>query len=187
MDETHSGSSVDQWFYAEGGARNGPVSSDELSALLRSGRIDDTTAVWRQGFADWMPLRNSGASCVQGLPPSLKAKDINNWWVWLLALGPMFAWLITSNIDGLRPGSSAFQGLGLLMFIYNTVISACDERALKKAGHKTTQVWIGALFVPVYLFIRASRVRQTPWYGWVWILFFIVWVLAASAKGTTGV
>jgi hypothetical protein len=174
---------VNQWFYAEGGGRKGPVSSDELSALLRSGRIDDTTAVWRQGFATWVSLRDSGAPCVQALPPSLNASDINNWWIWLLALGPLFGGIITSGSHEVgQSGSNMYHIVGFGLFFYNTIIALLDERSLRKAGHKTTQVWIGAFFVPVYLFIRASRVRQTPWYGWVWVFFFFIWALSAGAQ-----
>ena len=49
--------SVD-WFYSEQGDRMGPVGDSELESLFRSGRITNTTLVWRSGMAGWEPLQN---------------------------------------------------------------------------------------------------------------------------------
>lgn len=47
-----------QWFYAEGNRQQrGPLASDELIALYQSSRIAADTLVWREGMAQWQPLR----------------------------------------------------------------------------------------------------------------------------------
>ncbi|RRU07297.1 pilin [Stenotrophomonas sp. 278] len=47
-----------QWFYAEGNRQQrGPLASDELIALYTSSRIGLDTLVWRDGLAQWLPLR----------------------------------------------------------------------------------------------------------------------------------
>ncbi len=47
-----------QWFYAEGNRQQrGPLASDELIALYQSSRIAADTLVWRDGMAQWQPLR----------------------------------------------------------------------------------------------------------------------------------
>lgn len=47
-----------QWFYAEGNRQQrGPLASEELIALHQSSRIAGDTLVWREGMAQWQPLR----------------------------------------------------------------------------------------------------------------------------------
>ncbi|MGV8961547.1 MAG: pilin [Stenotrophomonas sp.] len=49
---------MSQWFYAEGNReRCGPLPSENLVELFRSGRIALDTLVWREGMAEWQPLR----------------------------------------------------------------------------------------------------------------------------------
>ncbi|HEU6446949.1 MAG TPA: RDD family protein [Verrucomicrobiae bacterium] len=43
------------WYYVEQGQQAGPVGDDQFSELVRSGKIDSDTLVWREGMADWMP------------------------------------------------------------------------------------------------------------------------------------
>lgn len=45
-----------QWYYAKGGQQQGPVTQEELQALLRNGTLNPATdLVWNQGMADWLP------------------------------------------------------------------------------------------------------------------------------------
>lgn len=49
---------MNQWFYAEGNRQQrGPLASEELVALYTSSRIGLDTLVWRDGLAQWEPLR----------------------------------------------------------------------------------------------------------------------------------
>ncbi|WP_282296994.1 pilin [Stenotrophomonas sp. PS02289] len=51
-----------QWFYAEGNRQQrGPLASEELIALYTSSRIGLDTLVWRDGLAQWLPLRDVAA------------------------------------------------------------------------------------------------------------------------------
>jgi hypothetical protein len=45
-----------QWFVAVGDAPQGPLGTAALSELLRSTRVTAESPVWREGFADWVPL-----------------------------------------------------------------------------------------------------------------------------------
>ena len=42
------------WHYMKNGAQAGPVSTDELKALLASGTIKADTLVWREGLPGWV-------------------------------------------------------------------------------------------------------------------------------------
>lgn len=55
-----------EWFYTDtAGAEHGPVSADELKQLAVNQTIRDTTDVWTDGFAEWVP-----ASQIEGLIPA---------------------------------------------------------------------------------------------------------------------
>ena len=47
------------WYYDQGGQRQGPVPESEIDRLLASGAINETTLVWREGMANWAPLREA--------------------------------------------------------------------------------------------------------------------------------
>jgi hypothetical protein len=70
------------WFYSDGKQQQGPVSDAQLDELLRSGKINQTTPVWREGMTDWQPLnvarsdvppipgaRNTCVECGKTFPP----------------------------------------------------------------------------------------------------------------------
>lgn len=54
-----------EWFYADGGAECGPVSSNELKRMAESGTVSPETLIWKEGYSDWVPAKN-----VQGLFPA---------------------------------------------------------------------------------------------------------------------
>ena len=56
---------ADQWYYALGGERLGPVSQEQLRELSSSGQLQASDLVWQEGMADWTP-----AGEVQGLLPA---------------------------------------------------------------------------------------------------------------------
>lgn len=47
------------WFYAAGGQQQGPVDEAQLDALIASGQVKPDTLVWREGMANWQPLRDA--------------------------------------------------------------------------------------------------------------------------------
>jgi hypothetical protein len=59
------------WYYALDGQQAGPVSETQLDELLRSGKINLDTPVWREGMAGWQPLnavRTADPSVPSGMP-----------------------------------------------------------------------------------------------------------------------
>ena len=54
----------DQWYYAQQGQRQGPVSEEQLKQLASTGQVKPTDKVWKQGMAEWQ-----AASAVEGLIP----------------------------------------------------------------------------------------------------------------------
>ena len=50
------------WYYAAGGRQQGPVDDAQLDAMLQSGQINQDTLIWRDGMANWLPLRQARPS-----------------------------------------------------------------------------------------------------------------------------
>ena len=44
-----------EWYYADGQERRGPVTTDDLKAMLADRRVGPDQLVWRAGMADWQP------------------------------------------------------------------------------------------------------------------------------------
>jgi hypothetical protein len=58
------------WYYAAGGQQQGPVDDAQLDALLSSGQINAETLIWRDGMANWQPLRQARSTpATLGAPP----------------------------------------------------------------------------------------------------------------------
>lgn len=61
-----------KWFYAQGPDRQGPVSSDQLLALVTDGVVTDDTLVWRESMAEWQAfatVRGGLLPAPAGAPP----------------------------------------------------------------------------------------------------------------------
>jgi hypothetical protein len=54
------------WYYSKHGTNYGPVSSSELKALARAGKLLPTDLVWKEGVSSWKP-----AAKVKGLFPAV--------------------------------------------------------------------------------------------------------------------
>jgi len=48
----------DQWFYFHNNKQEGPVTLSQLKDLIAQGRLNQTSYVWTNGFADWKPLKD---------------------------------------------------------------------------------------------------------------------------------
>ncbi len=50
-----------EWHYAPAGSqgRQGPVSTAEIRMLIRSGRLQPGDRLWKEGLADWIPVRQA--------------------------------------------------------------------------------------------------------------------------------
>jgi len=61
------------WYYIEDEQQRGPVMEADLEGLRRDGKINAETMVWREGLADWQPLREvqpaAGQPVQPGAPP----------------------------------------------------------------------------------------------------------------------
>lgn len=57
------------WYYESEGRQQGPIDEAEFDRLIAAGTIKPETLVWRDGMADWKPLREARASAPGLVPP----------------------------------------------------------------------------------------------------------------------
>jgi hypothetical protein len=48
---------TEQWYYAQNGQQQGPVSAEVFRRLAETGQLQPTDLVWKEGMANWAPAR----------------------------------------------------------------------------------------------------------------------------------
>jgi GYF domain 2 len=165
-----------EWYYSREGKRYGPAADDLLRKLVVARTLVRDTPVWRAGMADWVPASQTEINSLFSLdakPPPLMGESVNNSIVWILAFVPLLAAFVEYFLAAATESpQTKFWWIAIPM---NIVLCLADSRKLKHAGHDTEGMFVWALFlVPVYLFVRASRLKQNPVYGFVWLATFFI-------------
>lgn len=190
MSDTINGAgTTGEWFFTENGQRKGPVTIADLLELLRAEKVNGDTPVWTRGLSGWQALRTTDLGVhLQDAPPPVAPAHINNGLVWTLAILPIpYAFL--TGISAIRAANNPYEDhtlLQLLAFglpaLLNAVLCLLDERQMKRAGYADKWLTlVGVLLAPAYLFLRASRLRQTPSYGFAWVVSFVLGLLILFA------
>lgn len=175
------------WYYEWDGKRVGPVSTLKMQALIASKTLDYGSMVWQAGMTAWAKVEDTelAGRLKQAGPPPLTSETVNPSVVWLLAVSPFVSLVIQYAIamhiaDGneLKAGKSlAAGGFWYIPPLLSIALSYWDVAVLKKAGVNVRllgQAWL----VPVYLFKRAKLLHQNPAYFWVWLVLFVLSLLA---------
>lgn len=186
-----------EWYYVVNGARRGPTTATTIKDLLNKKEIETDTQVWRKGMPEWKPLRESDLSeLVAAEPPALSSKHIGNGYVWTLALLPIVLGVIEAMVSASNQDAAAravafgvpyhaSRGLPFQVpVIINGLLGWLDDRRLQKAGYgsRATRV-TSVLLTPVYLFMRAKRLKQRPYYAVAWIVSLIIgFIIYASVE-----
>jgi hypothetical protein len=187
-----------QWYYFANGSRQGPTDPATINALLDKKQIEPDCQVWRKGMPEWKSLRESDlAELVAADPPPISAQQIGNGYVWTLALLPLIFGVIEAAVSAsnqeaatrsLVLGFPYHPSKGLpfqIPLLVNAALGWLDDRKLKQAGYGSRVTRVTAVLVqPVYLFLRASRLKQRPYYAVAWIISFVAGLLIyASVEG----
>jgi GYF domain 2 len=179
------------WYYADGGKRTGPVAASDIEELLARRQIDKNVEVWRKGMKDWVPIHETElVNKIDDVTPPLPSHAVNNIIVWLLAFSP----LIFAAIDQTMKQQQVLQMLGGNVSSLNSLLSGnvagipwfvpgaiyfvlcvIDINLLYRAGYRAWYLGASAfLFSPIYPFVRASRLKQPPYYGFVFIVCLLL-------------
>lgn len=190
--------SNDFWFYEEEGQRKGAISNSEIFDLIESGKLTYGALVWKKGFADWMRLENTELKVHLKeitTPPPISGGNIKNGLVWILAFAPIIGLLleyfvssISANIEWEFLGEDRIRHYALVglaerqywyvTLIFNIALSYADSTVLKRAGYNTDKFKGWVWLVPVYLYQRATHLKQNLAYFIAWIICFFLVFLA---------
>lgn len=157
-----------QWYYYKGSNRCGPVAAGEIANLLRINEINRNTLVWKAGMTDWVPLNQTALNTLASdvLPP-IPMQAVSDKYAWALATVPFLCdfFLTRLNIVGL---------INMLIIIgINCAFLVLDINEIKKSGNNPGHwIWLGLAIVPVYLFVRASKVNRKYGYAITYMILF---------------
>ena len=179
---------VKTWFYTHNSQRHGPVSESQMSLLFSNGSLGRDAMVWQEGMQDWQaahlsPLSKVLRNATGSTPPPIAPEEIDNSIVWFLAFAPFLGLLLQGLAAGL--GGTSFNSLWYVPVLLNIVLCLADQARLTNAGYDTKGMGLLAfLLVPAYLFVRASRLKQSNAYAIVWLVVFFL-TFAAPAMMLT--
>lgn len=63
-----------EWYYLDGENERGPLTPEDMSALVATGTISAETRVWRDGWDDWKPAGSFNLDFTAGKPPRPRPK-----------------------------------------------------------------------------------------------------------------
>ncbi|MBR0875357.1 DUF4339 domain-containing protein [Bradyrhizobium tropiciagri] len=173
------------------------MTADTINDLLNKKEIETGTQVWRKGMPEWKPLRESDLrDLVAAEPPPISSKHISNGYVWTLALLPLVIGVIEAIVSASNQDAAAralafgiqyhaSKGLPFQVpVVINGLLGWLDDRKLQQAGYGSRLTRVAAvLLTPIYLFLRAKRLEQRPYYAIAWIVSLIVgFVIFASVE-----
>ncbi|HPS31665.1 MAG TPA: DUF1566 domain-containing protein [bacterium] len=173
-----------KWYYEKSGKRNGPVTTFQISVLIKDETISFTTSVWKKDFENWKPISETELKQYFKIevPPPLLGDKVNNTFIWLLAFAPIFGTII----EGLFFQEVSFKRTMIFWTVLNSGLAIIDDLNLKKAGHKTNNIGWAIFFVPVYIWRRASLTHQSKSYFWVWVVAVIASIFIDPAAQEFG-
>ena len=169
--------STNAWYYSQDGKRLGPVNENSLKQLIGIGTINNKTLVWQNGMSEWTTIHQTNLASLfiskQNKPPPLVGEAVDNSLVWVIALAPIIGGILRVFI-GMFLGIPAYN-FWWIAIILNISLCVADETKLTNAGQDTKGMGLWAfLLVPVYLFVRASRLKQDNNYAIVWLVTFVI-------------
>jgi len=179
---------MDQWYIAKDGQQEGPVTPQQIGALVKAGAIDPATAlVWREGLTDWKSLAESGLLAETGaIAPAPAVPAFNN---------PYHVTERTRNaLDQPRqaavpeyPGYNRlryFLSILVLMVVFYAILGAIMFTMISS---KSSGVVVGLAMVVIVLlmmggsiYIGVQRLLNLGMSGWaiLWTLvpFMNIWI-----------
>jgi hypothetical protein len=106
------------WYYAQGDQRQGPVSDSELDALIAAGTVNENTLVWKDGMANWAPLKEAR--------PAGPGSEVPAGWIRCSATGRYFPPEEIVYLDG-KPYSAAAKASVLQGVLQTGTLPSADQ------------------------------------------------------------
>ncbi len=172
------------WFYATGDTRSGPHSDDEMRALAQAGRLQADALCWNPEYGEsWRPIDRTPFVATRAAQPARWTGEftpgpITNAYVWIYALLPVIIAVATELLDraGIDDGDFAYWPTVVSAVTYGVLAKLdADQINLSYArpGQPELSLWWFGL-APVYLWRRATYIRQSRRHFWVWCAVFVI-------------
>lgn len=149
------------WYYMRNNNRIGPVSDEEMYALINNGTIIRQTPVWKEGMQDWAQAHSSELSAsfssIPPAPPSYSGlttyqaavasyepqsfRKLWLWYTWLVALGFPLCFIVIGLIPLIAGGVICW----IMLYRFWSVIQ--DGKARTSPGKA-----VGFCFIPFFNF-----------------------------------
>lgn len=98
----------------------------------------------------------------------IEQSKVSNAWVWTLATAPLSVNILLGD----------YLWVTIIIIVLNCVFLALDIKELEKSGNKPgSWIWLGFILVPVYLFMRASKMGGKYGYAITWCGLFVLSLL----------
>ena len=178
------------WYYEDHGKRNGPVSAEDLSALIKQTKIGYGDLVWAPGLADWQKLEDTEWRDALPGPPPLKGGRVPGLFVWLLAFAPLIGLVLEALVAGIvYEGDEAAIATAMsdskffyITLLLNILFAGLDSHKLKRAGYDTSKFgWWFLILVPVYIYLRSKHLKVSYAPFIVWMIAFLLLLLASAS------
>lgn len=192
---------MSEWYFVKEGKQEGPVTAQQLSALVKSGIIDaNGLLVWREGLPEWTAWENSSVleeaaqAAVAPIPaPSLAAAPqtvVNPY-----QLSERSRNALSNDHSYVPPG---YPGIGRIRYVLSTFLATLVGYGItagivfaiasnSKASFSTTMMTSGIIVILIMgamsivcLYFGVQRVRNLGMSGyailWSFVPFMNVWI-----------
>ncbi len=112
--------------------------------------------------------------------PIPKLKEIDNVIVWCVAFVPIIGEILERAFNTRAKGFPIYA-IFFAYFLVNTILLAIDEWQIKAAGRKGPGIGL-IILIPIYLWRRATMLKQAPSYFWVWWIAFLIPLLINNGQ-----
>ncbi|WP_199153346.1 DUF4339 domain-containing protein [Chromobacterium sp. ASV23] len=173
-----------EWHYEDAGERHGPVSLEEMEALIHQQSLQADSLVWSPGLPTWTALSHTElASHLNGLmPPPLPTDKIDDIAVRCLCVAPVLGFILESMAAGAMDiDFDTFLRENLFWYltpILNIGLCGLDIYHLKQAGIQTHRFGKFLVLIPLYLWKRAKTLNSSQACFWIWLACFGIVQLA---------
>ncbi len=192
------------WWFARGTQPVGPVTKDDLIAMIRRRDLLGSSLVWTPEMADWLPVSETDlASFIPPEPPPVEAptvppsaypypgmqrpvtgadaltekKKINNVFAFILAISPVILFVVSLFLLPEDISDPKYLYFMFLTSLCTIVLWLLDLRMVRAAGYETRgwSFW-GILLLPVYFYMRAKSTDKNLVFFTINVIIFTIFL-----------